>query len=67
MIDLRVDVLLLACAFETFRKKSINSSELDPAHYLSTPGNNWNAMLKFTDVNLKLISDLKSTNPLKAQ
>ena len=40
--------------FETFRKKSINSFELDPSHYYST---RWDAMLRFTDVNLKLISD----------
>ena len=35
---LKVYVLLLACVFKTFRKKSINFFELDPAHYLSTPG-----------------------------
>ena len=35
---LKVDVLLLACVFENFRKQSINSFELDPAHHLSTPG-----------------------------
>ena len=34
---LKVDVLLLACMFETFRKEYINSFELDPDHYLSTP------------------------------
>ena len=54
---LKVDILLLACPFETFRKESLNSFELDPAHYLSTPGDSWDGMLKFTDVNLKLISD----------
>ena len=35
---LKVDVLLLACVFENFRKQSISSFELDPAHHLSTPG-----------------------------
>ena len=35
---LKVDVLLLTCVFETFRKESLNSFELDPAYYLSTPG-----------------------------
>ena len=29
---LNVDVLLLTCVFETFRKESINYFELDPAH-----------------------------------
>ena len=32
---LKVDVLLLACGFETFRKESMNSFELDSAYYLS--------------------------------
>ena len=59
MINLKVDVLLLACVFEAFRKESINSSELDPAHYLSTPGYSWDTMLRFGDVNLKLISDFE--------
>ena len=35
---LKFDVLLLTCMFETFRKASLNSFKLDPAHYLSTPG-----------------------------
>ena len=56
---LKVDALLLACVFETFKKESINSFELDPAHYSSTPGYSWDAMLRFTYVNLKLISDIK--------
>ena len=53
---LKVGVLLLAFVFETIRKGSINFSELDLAHYLSTPGYNWGTMLRFADVNLKLIS-----------
>ena len=56
---LKVDVLLLACAFETFKKESINSFEFDPAHYLFTLGCSWDALLRFTDVNLKLISDIE--------
>ena len=31
--------------------------DLDPAHYLSTPGYSWDAMLRFTDLNLKPISN----------
>ena len=41
-----------------FWKKSINSFEFDPAYYLSTPGYKGDVMLKFIDVNLKLISDI---------
>ena len=55
---LKVDVLLLACVFETFWKESINSFELVPAQHLSILGYSWDAMLKFTDVNLKIISDI---------
>ena len=51
--------LLVACVFEIFRKESINSYELDVDYYLSTLGYSWDAMLKFTDVNLKLTSDIE--------
>ena len=54
---LKVDVQFLASAFESFRKESKTSFELDPAYYLPTPGCSWDAMLRFTDTNLKLISD----------
>ena len=38
----------------------MNSFELHHAHYLSTTSYSWNVMLKFADVNLKLISDMES-------
>ena len=56
---LNVDVLLLACVFETFREDSMNSFELDTAHYLSAFGYNRDGMLRFIDVDLKLISDFE--------
>ena len=40
-------------------KECINSFELDPTHYLSTPGYSLNVRLRFTDVNLNLISDVE--------
>ena len=46
-------LLLLACVFETFRKESKSSFELDLALYLSTPDYSWDAMLTFTDNNLR--------------
>ena len=66
---LKVDVLLLACVFAIFRKESINSFELEPAHYVSTPAYSWDAMLRFTDINLKFISDIdiESINSVKAR
>ena len=53
---LKVDVLLLACGFEIFRKESMNSCELDSAYYLSTPDYIWDALLRSSGFNLRLIS-----------
>ena len=58
-LHLKVNVLLLASVFETFRKEFVNSFELDPVQYLSLPGYSWDATLRVTDINLKLISDMK--------
>ena len=41
---LNADVLSLTCAFETFRKESINSFELNPGHFcllLVIAGTRW--------------------------
>ena len=54
---LKVDVLLLVCLFKTFGELSINCFELDPVHCLSIPDYSWDVMLRFTNGNLKLISD----------
>ena len=35
--NFKVNALVLTCVFEIFRKEPINSFQLDPAHYLSTP------------------------------
>ena len=40
-------------------KKPVNSFELDHVYYLSNPAYGWNAMLMFTDVNLKIMSGIK--------
>ena len=57
---LKVDVSFSTCVFETFWKESINYFELCPAHYLSTHGYSWDAILKFTDVNSKLIPGIEN-------
>ena len=57
-MHLKVNVLLLASVFETFRKEFVNSFGLDPVQYLSLPGYSWDATLRVIDVNLKLISDM---------
>ena len=56
---LKVDDFLLTCVFKTFRKEPINSFELYPAHFLSTPSYSLDAMIRLTDVNLRLISDIE--------
>ena len=55
---LKKDVLLLADIFEKFISRSLEIYKLDPSHYFSSPGVNWNAMLKITQVKLELISDI---------
>ena len=55
---LKKDVLLLADIFEKFISRSLKIYKLDPSHYYSSPGVNWNAMLKIRQVKLKLISDI---------
>ena len=55
---LKSDILLLADVFENFRKTCMQYYELDPCHYFTSPGLSWNAMLKMTDIKLKLIIDI---------
>ena len=47
---LKTDVILLAELFENFRNNCLAAYELDPAHYYTTPGLSWDAMLKNTQV-----------------
>ena len=63
---LKVGALLLACGFETFRKESVNSFELDSSHYLSTLGIRWDSMLRFSDFNSKLISVIEKHQFIKS-
>ena len=53
----RIDVLLLADVFETFRKTCLHQYGLDPAHYYTSPGLSWDVLLKKTGVELKLLTD----------
>ena len=59
---LKSDVLLLADVFENFREICLDIYGLDPAHYVSSPGLSWDAMLKMTGVSLDLISDVDMQN-----
>ena len=59
---LKSDVLLLADVFQNFREICLDIYGLDPAHYVSSPGLFWDAMLKMTGVQLDLISDVDMQN-----
>ena len=55
---LKTDVLLLADVFEKFIKTCLNYYGLDPCHYFSSPRLSWDVMLKMTEVELELISNI---------
>ena len=54
---LESDVLLLADVFENFRNVCLTNYKLDPAWYFTSPGIAWEAALKFTGVELELLTD----------
>ena len=53
-----LDTSLLADVFNVFRKKTMNIYGLDPCHYYSIPSLSWNAMLKFTEIEIELLTDI---------
>ena len=55
----KTDVALLADVFENFRNLCQEQYGLDPAHYYTSPGLSWEALLKKTGVKLDLFTDLE--------
>ena len=55
---LKSDVLLLADVFENFRKTCLQYYKLDPCHYFSSPGLSWDSMLRMTNIQLELMTDV---------
>ncbi|KAL9958234.1 hypothetical protein ACROYT_G035222 [Oculina patagonica] len=53
----KTDVTLLADVFENFRNICQEKYGLDPAHYFTSPGLSWDALLKKTGVQLELLTD----------
>lgn len=64
-IYLKTDVLLLCDIFERFRELSLKMFKLDPNHYFTAAGFSWNSMLKFTGIELELITDIEVIEFLK--
>ena len=57
-MNVQSDTLLLVDVFENFRNKCIEIYELDPAHFLSTPGIAWHACFKKTGVESELLTNI---------
>ena len=55
---MKKDVLLLADVFEKLTGESLKFYKLDPSHYFSSPGWNWDVMLKMTGIKLELSSGI---------
>ena len=55
---LKSDILLLADVFENFRKTCLQYYKLDPCHYFTSPGLSWDALLKMTNIQLELMTDI---------
>ena len=56
-LDLKSDVLLLACVFEKYIKVSVNEFRSNPLYCISLPGYTWQCGLKYTGINLQTLQD----------
>ena len=55
---LKTDVLLLSDVFESFRNICIKNYDLDPCWYYTAPELSWDALLKYSKIELELLSDV---------
>jgi len=55
---LKTYVFILIDIFENFRKICMQNYSFDPAQYFTTPGLSWEAMLKTTNIQLELLTDI---------
>ena len=49
LMYLKLDIILLACVFETFRQKTLQQDGLDPVHFVSLPGLSFMSAFKMTN------------------
>ena len=57
VLYLRIDAVLLANVFESFRRVCLENYGLDLAHFYTAPGLAWKACLKKTGIRLELLLD----------
>jgi hypothetical protein len=55
---LKRDVYGLCDVFENYRDLTIKNYGLDPVYYIGVPSLSWSCMLKFTKINLELLTDI---------
>ena len=56
------DTELLADVFQNFRDRCIEIYKIDPSHFISAPGQAWQACLKKAEVELELLTDNRWRN-----
>ena len=54
---LKTDVLVLADSFEKYRKFFLKYHQIDPCYCFSAPGLTWQCGLKYTNIELELLTD----------
>ncbi|XP_044741961.1 uncharacterized protein LOC123302932 [Chrysoperla carnea] len=55
---METDIMLLTDIFETFRATCLSTYNLDPGNYYTLPGYTWECMLKYTNIELELLTDI---------